>query len=280
MLRLTILILTMLSFNSVAGLIVTTSSSGSDFTNAISGSGITIDSGSVNYIGSDTQGGLFSGGVSAGIGIESGILLTSGNATGAVGPNTNTGFSGNIGSAGDADLSALIGGTSTNDANILEFEFTTDTGNLFFNFVFGSEEYNEYLSYIDPFGLLVNGVNYALAPDGQAISVGTVNCGSTGAGTGPNCSYFNNNVGGIFDIEYDGFTDVFTASISNLAIGQTHTMKFGISDATDNALDSAVFIEAGSFSSTDPAISVPEPSSMLLLILGLLSLCLLRVHRY
>lgn len=255
-----------------SALLVTPTTDGSVFTGVIAGSGVVIDGSSINYIGSSTQGATYTGGVASGIGIESGILLTSGNATLAVGPNSSTGSTGNLGTAGDADLSALVGGTSTNDANILEFDFTTSTGDLFFDFVFASEEYNEFLGFIDPFGLFVDGVNYALAPDGQPISVGTVNCGSTGVdASGPNCSSFNDNTSGIFDVEYDGFTDVFTASILGLGAG-THTMKFAIADASDKVLDSAVFIAGGSFSGTDPSdspASVPEPTILALLGLGL-----------
>lgn len=249
-----------------SALVVTTTTDGAVLAGNISGTGVTIDAGSINYIGGATQGGTFTDGIASGIGIESGILLTSGDATLAPGPNSSTGSTGSLSTAGDADLSALIGGTNTNDANILEFEFTTTTGDLFFDFVFASEEYSEYLSFIDPFGLFVDGVNYALAPDGQEISVGTVNCGPTGTGAGPNCGSFNNNNTNVFDIEYDGFTDVFTASILGIGAG-THTMKFAIADASDTNLDSAVFIKGGSFTGTDP--QVPEPATLALLGLGL-----------
>lgn len=224
------ILLFLLSGNANA-LLISTTTDGSLLANTLLGSDVTIDNTSINYIGASNQAATFTGGFVSGLGIDSGILLTSGDASLAVGPNTSTGSSAGLGTAGDSDLSGLIGGTTTNDANILEFEFTTATGNLYFNYIFASEEYNEYLSFIDPFGLFIDGINYALAPDGQAISVGTVNCGSSGTDlSGPNCSSFNNNESGIFDIEYDGFTDVFTASIEGLAIG-THTMKFAISDA-------------------------------------------------
>jgi hypothetical protein len=80
-------------------------------------------------------------------------------------------------------MSDLVGGLATLDASILEFEFTTATGDLFFDFVFSSEEYNEFLEYNDPFALFIDDVNYALAPDGQIVSVSSVNCGSTGQDT-------------------------------------------------------------------------------------------------
>lgn len=269
--------LSLLAFaGNASALVVSTTTDGALLANTISGSDVSINAASINYVGAANQGALFSDGLSSGIGIASGILLTSGNANLAVGPNTQNNAGANLNTAGDADLSALIGGTSTKDANILEFEFTTTTGNLFFDFVFASEEYNEFLNYIDPFGLFIDGTNYALAPDGQAISVGTVNCGGSGAGTGPNCASYNNNSPAVYNIEYDGFTDVFTASVLGLSAG-THTMKFAISDASDGIYDSAVFIKAGSFSGTNT--NVPVPASLALLGLGLAGLGFARKKR-
>ena len=266
-----ILFVSMLAFaGSASALVVTPTNDGGVLANAITGTGVTIDASTINYVGGDGQAGLFTDGLSSGIGIESGIILTSGLAGLAEGPNTATNATGEFDNPGDSDLSGLIGGSSTLDANILEFEFSTTSGDLFFEFVFASEEYNEYLDYIDPFGLFVDGTNYALAPDGQPISVGNINCGDTGVdASGPNCDVFNNNAGAVYDIEYDGFTDVFTASILGLGAG-THTMKFAISDASDGILDSAVFIKAESFSDVPPTTSVPEPGSLALLGLGLL----------
>lgn len=270
----------MLGCSQAMALVVNPTADGGVLAGNIAGAGVTIDAGSINYVGSSNSSATFTGGVASGIGIESGILMTSGNATLAVGPNNQSGATGNNGLPGDADLTGLISGTSY-DATILEFDFTTTSGDLFFNFVFASEEYNEYLGYIDPFGLFVDGVNIALAPDSQPISVGTINCGPTGAGTGPNCASFNNNSNadlGTYDIQYDGFTDVFTAQVLGLGAG-THTMKFAISDANDYILDSAVFIQAGSFGGEPPGggdTDVPEPSILALLGLGLTGMTIMR----
>lgn len=87
---------------------------------------------------------------------------------------------------------------------------------------------------------------------------------------GVNSSFYNNNdpsngVPTPFPIEYDGFTDVFTAVALGVGAG-THHIKLAIADGQDSSLDSAVFIQAGTFS--DQPV-VPEPSSIALLGFGL-----------
>jgi hypothetical protein len=259
-----------LSGSANAGLLVTDTNDGNTLTNTILGSGVTISN--IFYTGTETQAGTFTNGLSGGIGISDGIVLTTGTAQTAAMSNTTSGYTVNLPGGGDADLNAITSPYATQDANVLEFDFTTTTGDLFFNYVFASEEYNEYVNsqFNDAFALFVDGVNIAIAPDGNPVTINNVNCGNPYSGVGPNCSSFNNNESGIFDIQYDGFTDVFTAEILGLSAG-THTMKFAIADTSDGALDSAVFIQAGSFSGTDPG-TVPEPTTLALFGMGLLGL--------
>ena len=48
------------------------------------------------------------------------------------------------------------------------------------------------------------------------------------------------------DIGYDGRTIAFVAQ-ANVTIGETYHIKLSVADASDTQLDSAVFLEAGSF---------------------------------
>ena len=70
--------------------------------------------------------------------------------------------------------------TGNGTTTILTFDFETSTGDLFFNYVWASEEYNEFVDegFSDTFSLTVDGVNVALIP-GTAIPVeiDTVNLG-------------------------------------------------------------------------------------------------------
>ena len=232
---------------------IQTSSDGQQLGSFILGPGITISS--VKFTGTTGatgSAGIFTGGKNAGLGIEQGIILTSGRADLAPGPNDSDGASANNPPSGDGDtdLSNLIGGDTTNDATVVEITFETPGGQIFVNYVFASEEYNEFVGdFNDVFGFFVNGTNIAVVPGtNQSVSVNSIN-------TESNPTLYNNNdpsdLGSPtpFNIQYDGFTTVLTASSPQLPPG-TNTIKLAIADAGDSALDSAVFIESGSLGAT------------------------------
>lgn len=210
------LAVSLVSPSSLAGLIVTpvgnTGADGQALVNDILGAGFTVVPGSVQYVAGDGQGGFFTGGASAGITIDQGILLTSGQASLAVGPNTVPDATYSWGTAGDGDLNSLVPGYTTFDASSLTFKFTAaQPGKLYFNYVFGSEEYNEYVhsAFNNVFGFFLDGVNVALLPGSTTpVSINNVNYLD-------NSAYYINNagpgdpipkVGPLDDIQYDGFT--------------------------------------------------------------------------
>ena len=268
-------------------LLVTTSTDATVLANALAGTGVTVSGATLT--GASTQQGTFTGGVSAGIGIGSGVILTSGNANLAPGPNSADNTGEDVDGGSDSDLATLATGTIF-DANVLQFNFTTTTGDLFFQYVFASDEYNEFVNgnVNDVFGFFVNGANIAIVPgtSNTPVAIDNVNCGNPfdpPAG-GSNCGLFNNNDlddgGPFFDIEYDGFTDVFTASVLDLGPG-THTIKLAIGDVADGIYDSAVFLLAGSFvdqpePQQPPTNGIPAPGTLLLAGLGLAGLGALR----
>jgi len=233
-----------------------------DLTSAILGEGVTIV-GAPTLIGANNSSGLFSDGQSAGLGFDSGVILSTGDVNLAVGPNDAAGTGANNGLAGDAALTA-IAGVQTFDATILELEFQFGDGSvggdLFFNYAFASEEYPEFVNagFNDAFGLFVNGVNIATLPStGQAVTIDNVN-------PNLNSEFFNDNRNGDFDFEYDGFTTSLTAEALGLSAG-THTLRLAIADAGDGVFDSALFIQGDSVANvpTPPSEAAPEPTTII-----------------
>ncbi|NEQ74108.1 MAG: PEP-CTERM sorting domain-containing protein [Okeania sp. SIO2C9] len=262
---------------------ITPTNNGNDLVNEILGSGITIAPDSINYTGTAGASGIFTNGLSSGIGIDSGIILTTGTATDAKGPNSSDKKTTDNKLSGDSDLDGLIPEEQTTfDATILEFDFESEGGDLYFNYVFASEEYVEWTNskFNDVFGFFVNGINIALIPGTSTpVAINTVNGGKPLGTDASNPEFFNNNDpsegGPFFDIEYDGFTNVFTAQALGLSAG-THRIRLAIADAGDAFLDSAVFIQANSFSDMPTGVldsqsieDVPEPSVLIgLLVVG------------
>ncbi|WP_146537518.1 Calx-beta domain-containing protein [Rubripirellula reticaptiva] len=220
------------------------------------GSGITAVPGSAVYVGGANSSGFFTGGGSS-IQIETGIVLTTGSdAIEAEPGGTSSGESSQL---GDADLDAEFGltGDTTEDVTYLEFDFISQGGDLFFDFVFASDEYSDFVfsSFNDVFAFFLDGQNIALIPGTTTpVSIDTVNNGPNNTGVGAvNSQFFNDNEdpGSQFLTEFgfDGFTDVFTAQALNLTPG-AHTIKLAIADVGDTAVSSAVFFRANSFSGT------------------------------
>ncbi|MDD3741878.1 MAG: choice-of-anchor L domain-containing protein, partial [Bacteroidales bacterium] len=160
----------------------------------------------VTYSGSLQSIGYFSNG-NPGLDFEEGIILSTGKAVDAAGPNNTGSKSSGMGTLGDADLTSMAG-MITFDAAVLEFDFQPTGDTIYMEYVFASEEYEEFIggSYNDVFAFFVSGgpegyVNENIAEvPGVDIPVCINNVNST-----DNSEYFVSNVGGV-DIQYDGMT--------------------------------------------------------------------------
>lgn len=236
--------------------------------NHLVGTGVTVFN--INYSGAQSAAGTFYGNTN--LGVSAGVLLTSGDINIAIGPNNSTsaGVANNSATV-DADLSSFIAPITVYDICKLEFDFVPQSDTIKFNYVFGSDEYPEYVGtgFNDCFGFFLsgpgifgpyqnNGTNIALIPGTNTpVAINNVN-------QNLNTQYYIDNFGGQ-TIQYDGFTTVLTA-IHHVIACDTFHIKLCIGDGQDHIFDSGVFLEENSFSSSAINVSTNfvSPSNPLL----------------
>ena len=229
--------------------------------NVLLGSGVTVSN--IAYNGAAVSIGSFDGS-NCNVGLQSGVVMTTGtvqnNGSGPHGPNNQSNAGVDNGTPGFGLLTNLIGGTATYNASILEFDFVPYSDTVSFNYVFGSEEYPEYVGsqFNDVFAFFISGPgipglqNIAKLPNGTPVAINNVNAGA-------NQAFFVNNGDGTTGpqnaspnyIQYDGFTEVLTAS-SEVQCGETYHLIISIADVGDGIFDSGIFLEANSLSSKTP----------------------------
>ncbi|HAD12606.1 MAG TPA: hypothetical protein DCF33_09225 [Saprospirales bacterium] len=201
-----------------------------------------------------------------------GLVLTSGSATWAQGPNNQAGAGTVVppfNDPGDDDLNYLSNlygsGSESHDACIIELDVFAATNEVVFEYVFGSEEYPEYIfsagGFNDIFAFLVSGpgimgdpnltnsaLNIAVLPNSTTpVQIDSVN-------NQVNWQYYRNNELSS-TIQYDGLTSdslgvkkSLTARVPVIPCNTYH-LKLAIADRGDEAFDSGVFvseIKAGS----------------------------------
>ncbi|WP_291131972.1 choice-of-anchor L domain-containing protein [Flavobacterium sp. UBA7682] len=201
----------------------------------------------------------------SGFPFSEGIVLTTGNAMSAPGPNTTGLGDGNEAWTGDADLEAIVLAATGNPMNSrnatkLEFDFVPLVTEINFNFIFASEEYGIFqCDYSDAFAFLLTDIstgvttNLAVIPGTPTpVSVVTIRdelyndaCGSV------NEQYFDAfyGFGGLDPLgsptNFNGITVPLVAT-SPVIPGNQYHIKLVIADRLDNSFDSAVFLEGGS----------------------------------
>ena len=237
----------------------------------IGGGCLTVDN--VVYRGDPRALGYFQSRNNMDIGFKEGIMLLTGDSTNIYGPNNDEGIGNgeDFGEDGDDDLDNLISTgpfgdpVETFDAAVLEFDFVPTSETLTFNYVFASDEYPEFVcsGFNDVFAFFISGPgivgsrNIALIPGTNTpVAINSVNNGSQGANASfpPQCIslansqyYVGNPPNGIIS-QMDGFTVPLTATATGLTACETYHIKLAIADAGDGIYDSAVFLEANSFS--------------------------------
>ena len=195
----------------------------------------------------------FSHGTVGGLGMTEGLLLTTGNAWEAEGPDLSDEAMPDGLSGTDADLGALVGGTSnTKTISILEFDFIPSTTSISFDYIFASEEYPEYScsDFNDVFGFFISGPgisgkkNIAIIP-GTSDPVSILNIHPLYSCAAKNLSYYVPAKGNKYT-EFDGHTKMLTTLAQTVQPGQTYHLKLAIANVADAYVGSGVFLRAGS----------------------------------
>ena len=226
----------------------------------VSISNVTVSGGNLGA--GNSSYGYFNKGTSN-LGMNEGIILSTGNILAAPGPKTKPVQSATAsGWTGDLDLADATGlpMSELSNATFLEFDFkSTLSKKISFRYMFLSEEYypGNY-DYSDAFAFLIKKKgstgpyqNIAVVPGtGDPVSVTTIN-------DRDNPKYFDGFIGfysqqnGSNDsaTNFNGQTKILTA-VAEIDPGEEYHIKLVIADEGRNAnsqYDSAVFLEAGSF---------------------------------
>lgn len=204
--------------------------------------------GTFNYATDDTE-----------LGLTKGLILTSGAAMLVVGPNFQTNAGLDNGFEGDNDLDYLSqqqGGSLSFNACIVELDVFAATDELSFEYVFGSDEYPEFVGtgFNDIFAFFVSGPgivgdpnltnsakNIAIIPNTTApVTINSVN-------NNLNWQFYRNNEIGQ-SLQYDGLTSDELGVKKSLTAHtevipcNTYHLKLAVADRADGIYDSGVFI--------------------------------------
>jgi outer membrane protein OmpA-like peptidoglycan-associated protein len=244
------------------------------------GDGVVLKNFSVSKTWSDEAFGSFEDSKSR-LGMKKGLIITTGGITALCGKNTRPNMSNythetagpklrapvNISSAYTSpDLERLLGkNQKTFDALVIEMDIVPTADSLSFNYVFGSEEYDEFVGsgYNDAFAFFISGkgiegqVNLAVVPGTKdPVSVNSINNGSDAyRSRASHPTYYVSNVDGNLGIEYDGLTRLMQIK-QDVTPYETYHLKLAIADVADNAYDSGVLIEGHSIVSYEKSYNV------------------------
>lgn len=187
-----------------------------------------------------------------------GVVLTTGKAVSAVGPNNSILSEGDTSWLGDTDLAAALRVNNTINATVLEFDFVPLSNKISFDYIFSSEQYlsnpsANQCNFTDGFAFLLKEAagtepyqNLAIIPNTDIpVRVNTVR------GTGTTCPAANENYfGGFNGIEhptnYNGQTTIMKAQALVIP-GKLYHIKLVVADQGNNLYDSAIFLGGGSF---------------------------------
>ncbi len=187
-----------------------------------------------------------------------GIVLSTGKAISAVGPNNTLLSEGPTSWGGDSDLEYALGVSNSINATVLEFDFLPQASKVSFDYIFASEQYltnpsANQCNYTDGFVFLLKEAGTPTDYQNLAIIPGTTTPVKVNTVRGPgtvcpaaNEAYFAGFNGGGSPTNFNGQTVVMTA-VANVTPGVLYHMKLVVADQGNNLYDSAIFLGAGSF---------------------------------
>jgi gliding motility-associated-like protein len=233
-----------------AQLVVSNTLTPTQLAQLITGSGVQILNPVVTPAGANSYGKYVA--TASNLNITEGLLLTTGTIYNALGPNdvgNKTTFFGNQGTPNTYTLLNSYTGKTTWEYTEFEFDIIPQGDTIKFDFVFASEEYEEWVGsqYNDVFGFFISGPgitgdpgagiyhNIALLPNSStAVTINNVN-------QNLNTTRYQNNNNGT-SVQYDGFTKGLKA-ISKVTPCAMYHLKLVVADVSDKLWDSGVFIE-------------------------------------
>lgn len=238
-----------------------------------------------NTFGTDQIGTFQSNGYE-GLQMDSGVLMTTGKVKLAPGPNNSNSATDGLSSYYSDNVMNTYSTNNVTACSTLDFDFISISPYVSVNYCFGSEEYPEYVcsTVNDVFGFIITGpdpvtnvektwnaaiIPYTVSttkPNGIAVAINSVNKGSStnSGGTGCYWTYSDfyvanhttsdapNNKSGV---QYDGYTQKLSANAKLLPCTKYH-MHISICNVGDNAYDSGVFLEYGSFNSPSADVNL------------------------
>ncbi|NET68177.1 MAG: hypothetical protein F6K63_28820 [Moorea sp. SIO1G6] len=222
--------------------------------------------------------------------LESGIVLSTGKVNEIVGINSFDGENPSF----TQDLSTDFGTPGEDITSlVIEFDVSSEKDTLYFQYIFGSEEFIEYggSPFNDSFEFLLNGVNLATLTDGRPATINQLffdpepGIESEADPYHPDFIYNPVGTGSVSNFtKIDGYTRPLLFS-GPLLQNSRNRLEIKIQDVRDGIYDSAVFLKAGTLGTVKPPsivgdgldgalddesnLKVPEPASSLgMLFLG------------
>lgn len=225
--------------------------------------------------------------VSPNVELASGIVMATGDCTDMYSGSTGI-IPNNYGSGEDPSPALRLALTNfgfsattpLNDVAVLQFDFISSGEYVKFDYVFASEEYTNYVcsNYNDVFGFFISGPydeqgnpvsegipyqyrNIAIIPGTTSpVMINTVNCGACNSGGSSNYDLTNSEW---FETNCNapGYTVKLTTEEVYVVPCFKYKLELAIGDVSDQALNSCVFLGAGSFKVDEFSLKQMAPAT-------------------